>query len=140
MSQAAAQAATDAATQAHGADSAFNVTDLIMTHITDGHEIEIPFTHLSIPLPQIHIMGFDLSITRHVAMMWMACAILLGLTWLAARRAKDAVPTGWRSIFEVFIKYIRDAIVRKAIGHDADRYLPYLLTCFFFIWRAIFSA
>ena len=134
MSEAAVKVATDAATHAPGAGGAFNVTDLIMTHITDGHEIEIPFTHLSIYLPQFHVFGIDLSITRHVAMMWMACAILLGLTWLAARRAKDAVPTGWRSIFEVFIKYIRDEIVRKAIGHDADRYLPYLLTCFFFIW------
>ena len=112
----------------------FNVSDLIMHHITDSHSIEIPFTNREIPLPQIHIGGVDLSITKHVVMMWIAGLILLGLTTLAARRTKDAVPTGWRNVFEVFIKYIRDEIVRKAIGHDADRYLGYLLTCFFFIW------
>lgn len=134
MSEAAVQVATDAAAQAHGAGEAFNVSDLIMHHITDGHEIEIPFTSLSIPLPHIQIAGIDISITRHVVMMWIGCLILLALTRLAARRVNDPVPTGWRAIFEVFIKYIRDEIVRKAIGHDADRYLPYLLTCFFFIW------
>jgi ATP synthase subunit 6/ATP synthase F0 subunit c len=47
---------------------------------------------------------------------------------------QDPVPRGWRSVFEVFIKYIRDEIARKAIGAEGDRYLPYLLTCFFFIW------
>jgi F-type H+-transporting ATPase subunit a len=133
MSEAAVQAATDAATQAH-ASGAFNVTDLIMEHITDGHEIEIPFTHLSIPLPHIHVLGVDLSITRHVAMLWIASVILCVFAGLAARSANRPVPTGWRTIFEVFIKYIRDEIARKSIGHEADLYLPYLLTCFFFIW------
>jgi F-type H+-transporting ATPase subunit a len=133
MSEVAAQAATDAA-PAHAAGGAFNVSDLIMHHITDSHEIEIPFTHSSIPLPRFHIGGFDLSITKHVVMMWIACIILFVLARLAARRVADPVPSGWRNAFEVLIKYLRDEIVRKAIGHDADRYLPYLLTCFFFIW------
>jgi len=67
-------------------------------------------------------------------MMWIACAILFVLARLAARRASDQVPTGWRNGFEILIKYLRDEIVRKTIGHDADKYLSYLLTCFFFIW------
>jgi len=134
MSQVAASVATDAAAQAGAAGEAFNVSDLIMHHITNSHEIEIPFTHLSIPLPRIHIGGLDISITKHVVMMWIACAILFGLARLAARRANDPVPTGWRNGFEILIKYLRDEIVRKTIGHDADKYLSYLLTCFFFIW------
>jgi F-type H+-transporting ATPase subunit a len=132
---AAVQAATEtAAPAAAHASESFNVTDLIMHHITDGHEIEIPFTGTSIPLPHIQIGGFDLSITRHVVMMWVACVILLVLAIAAARSTKDPIPRGWRSIFEVFIRYIRDEIARKAIGHETDKYLSYLLTCFFFIW------
>jgi F-type H+-transporting ATPase subunit a len=134
MIVAAVQVATDAATNSQPAGGAFNVTDLIMEHITDGHEIEIPFTHVSIPLPHLHVGRFDLSITRHVAMMWIASVILLVLVRAAARGTTQAVPTGWRAIFEVFIKYLRDEIARKTIGHEGDRYLPYLLTCFFFIW------
>jgi F-type H+-transporting ATPase subunit a len=132
--QAAIQSATETPAPAPAAEGAFNVSDLIMTHISDGHEIEIPFTHVSIPLPHLHAFGLDLSITRHVAMMWIACVILFLLAWGASRTASRPVPSGWRAVFEVFIKYIRDEIARKSIGHDADRYLPYLLTCFFFIW------
>ena len=134
MILAAAPVASETAKQAHGTGGTFDVSGLIMEHITDGHEIEIPFTHLSIPLPHLNVFGFDLSITRHIVMMWIACIVLIVLVRRAARTANHPVPTGWRAIFEVFIKYIRDEIARKAIGHEADRYLPYLLTCFFFIW------
>ena len=133
MSDVAAQAATDAG-NALGAGEAFNVSDLIMHHITNSHEIEIPFTRMSIQLPRIHVGGFDISITKHVVMMWIACIVLFVLARIAARRSSEPVPTGWRNAFEVLIKYIRDEIARRAIGHDADKYLSYLLTCFFFIW------
>jgi F-type H+-transporting ATPase subunit a len=134
MSDAATHAATTAIAQAPTTEAAFSVSELINHHITDGNSIEVPFTHLTIPLPRIHIGGIDFSITRHVVMMWIACLLLLLFCVLAARRIKDPVPKGWRTVFEVFIKYIRDEIARKAIGHEGDRYLPYLLTCFFFIW------
>jgi F-type H+-transporting ATPase subunit a len=133
MSGAATQVAT-AAAQAPTTEGAFNVGELINHHITDGNEIEIPFTHVSIPLPKLHIGGIDLSITRHVVMMWIAFAVLIVLAVGAARRVKDPVPKGWRGVFEVFIRYLRDEIARKTIGPEADRYVPYLLTCFFFIW------
>ncbi len=134
MSQVAATVAADASAQAPGAGEAFNVSDLIMHHITNSHEIEIPFTHYAIPLPRIHLGSLDISITKHVVMMWIACAVLFGLARWAARSASDPVPSGWRNGFEILIKYLRDEIVRKTIGHDGDKYLSYLLTCFFFIW------
>jgi F-type H+-transporting ATPase subunit a len=134
MSDAATHLATTAATPAPPAEGAFDVGELINHHITDGNAIEIPFTHASIPLGKIHIGAVDLSITRHVVMMWIAFAVLLLLGLSATRRVKDPVPRGWRTVFEVFIRYIRDEIARKTIGDEGDRYLPYLLTCFFFIW------
>jgi F-type H+-transporting ATPase subunit a len=123
-----------AAEASHQAAPAFNVSDLIMSHISDGHDIEIPFTHVTIPLPQIHVAGYDLSITRHVVMMWIASAVLLTVATAAGRAARRPVPSGWRNAFEAFIGYFRDDIARRLIGHEGDRYLPYLLTCFFFIW------
>ena len=134
MSETIAHAATAAAVQTHQTAEAFNVGELINHHITDGHEIEIPFTHAVIPLAKIHIGSIDLSITRHVVMMWIAFVVLFVLAVGAARRIKDPVQKGWRSGFEIFIKYLRDEIARKTIGPEADRYVPYLLTCFFFIW------
>jgi F-type H+-transporting ATPase subunit a len=127
-------AADAAAHQAPHAAAAFDVTDLIMHHITDGPDIEIPFTNVTIPLKQIHVGSLDLSITRHVVMMWIAAGLVLLIGIAAARRSAEPVPRGWRNVLEAFIRYFRDDIARKLIGHDGDRYLPYLLTSFFFIW------
>lgn len=118
---------------ANQAGEAFNAGELIMHHITDSHEIEIPFTASVIHLPRIEIGGVDLSITRNLVMMWIACAILILIGWRAARRAKDPVPSGVRSLLEMLVLYIRDEMARKNIGHQGDRYLSYLLTTFFFI-------
>lgn len=112
---------------------AFNAGELIMHHISDAHEIEIPFTGSAIHLPRFEVNGIDFSITRNLVMMWIACAILLLVGWRASRRAKDQVPTGVRNVLEMLILYIRDEMARKNIGHGGDRYLPYLLTTFFFI-------
>ena len=131
---AAAAAAAEAATPAQAQPENFNVSELIMHHITDSHEFEIPFTHKSIELPRLHVGRFDISITNHVVMLWLGALILFVAAFTAARRAADPVPSGIRNFFEAIIKYLRDEIVRKAIGHDADKYLPYLMTCFFFIW------
>jgi F-type H+-transporting ATPase subunit a len=112
----------------------------ILHHILDGNVIEIPFSDKVIPLPTIHLPdalpvlgGTDISITKHVVMMWIACALLLLLFGRAARRAKDPVPHGLRNMLEVLIVFLRDEVVRKSIPHGADRYLPYLMTTFFFI-------
>jgi F-type H+-transporting ATPase subunit a len=112
----------------------------ILHHILDSHSIEIPFSNKVIALPQIHVPeivplfgGQDISITKHVVMMWIACTILLVIFGLAARRAKDPVPRGLRNMLEVLILFLRDEVARKSIPHGADRYMGYLMTTFFFI-------
>lgn len=122
-------------TPAHDAhaEGAFNPGETIMHHITDSREIEIPFTSHAIHLPKLEVAGIDVSITRNVVMMWIACAILLTLFVLAARRAKDAVPRGLRGGIEMLILFVRDDIVHRAIPHGGEQYMGYLLTTFFFI-------
>ena len=43
-------------------------------------------------------------------------------------------PKGLQSFFEPVIIYIRDEVVKPSIGENHEKYLPYLLTLFFFIW------
>jgi len=107
----------------------------IMHHILDSPEIEIPLTHATIPLPQFEPIGgfLDLSITKHVAMMWFASAILILAFGLAGRRRGEVVPRGLRNVFEVFVLFIRDEVARRAMPKHGDRFLGYLLTTFFFI-------
>lgn len=132
MEAEATAATTVPAAEAHG-EAAFDAGELIMHHILDSHELEIPFTAKVVQLPKIEVGGFDLSITRSVVMMWIVSAVLIVLFVLAARRAKEAVPRGIRGVLETLILYIRDEVARKAIGHDGDKFLGYLLTTFFFI-------
>lgn len=117
---------------AQQAGETFNAGHLILHHIIDSREIEIPF-YGPVTLPYWEIAGYDVSITRSVVMMWIACAILVVVFGLAARRTKEAVPRGLRNFLEIPVLYIRDEVARKTIPHHADRYVEYLLTCFFFI-------
>ncbi|MDH3590497.1 MAG: F0F1 ATP synthase subunit A [Planctomycetota bacterium] len=116
----------------------FDPGGMIMHHILDSNEIEIPFftdfTGKSLHLPEIHLFGQDFSITKLTVMMWIVAVGLLFMFWRAAKRSHEPVPRGFRNFAEIFILYIRDEVARKCIGEkDGDRYLPYLLTTFFFI-------
>ena len=80
----------------------------------------------------------DLSITRNVFMMWISVALLLFIFLTTARsykKSKDGVPTGLAGFMEPLIVFVRDEIGKPMIGeHKYKRYMPYLLTIFFFIW------
>jgi F-type H+-transporting ATPase subunit a len=69
-----------------------------------------------------------------VVFMWVA-AVLLVVTAISVARKnrKSPVPTGIGNLFEVFVVYIRDEIVLPNMGRSGLRYLPFLLTTFFFI-------
>jgi F-type H+-transporting ATPase subunit a len=78
----------------------------------------------------------DISITKNVAMLFInAALLLLVFTAVAHRYAKNSgrAPSGIQSFFEPIIVFVRDEIVKPNIGHQYEKYLPYLLTLFFFI-------
>lgn len=80
----------------------------------------------------------DISITRNVFMMMVSVVVLLLIFLSASRRyknSKDNVPTGIASFVEPLVLFVRDEIGRPMIGEDKyKKYMPYLLTIFFFIW------
>ncbi|WP_430814235.1 F0F1 ATP synthase subunit A [Carboxylicivirga sp. RSCT41] len=79
----------------------------------------------------------DFSITRNVASMWLSIIIIIWLFTTAAKRYKGgpAAPKGVQSFVEPLILFVRDDIAYAQIEKDkADRFLPFLLTLFFFIW------
>lgn len=78
--------------------------------------------------------AFDLSITKHVVFLWVAAVIVAVLAITAARKnARRLVPKGFGNLVEVFVVFIRDEIVVPNMGKGGVKYLPYLLTTFFFI-------
>ena len=80
----------------------------------------------------------DLSITRNVFMMWVSVALLLFIFLTTARtykKSKDSVPKGLAGFMEPLIIFVRDEIGKPMIGEQKyKKYMPYLLTIFFFIW------
>src|SRR5205085_9555864 len=42
-------------------------------------------------------------------------------------------PTGFQNAIEPVITFVRDEVAKPNLGHDYLKYLPYLLTIFFFI-------
>jgi F-type H+-transporting ATPase subunit a len=105
----------------------------IMHHITDSRVLEFhPFGEIHIP--ELIIMGFDITPTKHVLFMWLTALIIVVLfTVIAGRYKKTLIPRGIVNFFEVFIVFVRDEIARPTLGHHAPKFLPYLLTVFFFI-------
>ncbi len=78
---------------------------------------------------------YDFSITKVVFTMILATLIMLLLFPAIARAYKKReVPSGKQSFFEPIIEFVRDDIAKPNLGDKTSRYLPYLLTVFFFIW------
>ena len=78
----------------------------------------------------------DFSITRNVASMFMAITILLivFLSMSAAYRKRvGKAPKGLQSFLEPLVLFVRDDIAIPNIGVKNGKYLPLLLTIFFFI-------
>lgn len=80
---------------------------------------------------------FDLSISKVVAGVLISIAFLLVVLLRVAARYKKygiAAPKGAQSFLEPIILFIRDEVAKPAIGeHKAEKFLPFLLTVFFFI-------
>ncbi len=81
-------------------------------------------------------LPLDLSMTKTVMALLSAAIIGLILFLSLARTYKKtgiSHPKGMQSFLEPVILFIRDDIAIPNIGHKYERYMPYLLTAFFFI-------
>ncbi len=80
---------------------------------------------------------YDLSITKNVAALIFGAILMIVLFVSVARPYKkdpSASPKGLQSWVEPLVLYVKNEIVKPNIGPKYERYLPYMLTLFFFIW------
>ena len=108
-------------------------SDWILHHVMDGNYLD--FSPIGkIYLPHFELFGLDLSITRHVLFMWIGAALLFFVMTRVAKAYKSSlVPKGFANFWEVIILFVRDEIAKPTIGKGFEKFLPYLLTAFFFI-------
>jgi F-type H+-transporting ATPase subunit a len=110
--------------------------DLIMHHILDNSTFAFePFGEIH--LPHIVVGGYDISITKHVVMIWLASALLLVFAGVAGASFKNMTakqaPKGLANVIESLVDFISNDVAKPNIGHGYEKYLPYLLSVFFFI-------
>lgn len=122
--------------------------DIITPHITDAHAIDYPCLHpgfvCEMALPRwapIHIGPFaiDMSPTKHVVWLGIA-ALLCVITMLMAARAHAKTtfggrraPSGFGNGLEAFVLFLRNEVVIPNVGPRGDKFVPFILTLFFFI-------
>ncbi len=85
------------------------------------------------------IKVYDLSLTRNVVQMLLALLIFVLIMVGIAKKYHTGIgrkhaPTGFQNAIETVIIFIRDEVAKPNLGHEKYiKYMPYLLTVFFFI-------
>ena len=100
-------AAQEAAAKTQELQPGFNAGEVIIGHVSNSaHE------HALIHLPTV--FGIDLSVTKHVFMLWLVATIVfVVITTLVRRyvRQPRLVPAGAMNALEVGVEFIRDSVV-----------------------------
>jgi len=79
---------------------------------------------------------YDFSITKNVFTMLLAAFLLLGIFFTVAKsykRREGLPPSGLQSVIEPMFVFIRDEVAKPMIPHKWEKYMPFLMTLFFFI-------
>lgn len=89
-------------------------------------------------LPATNAGVYDFSLTRNVVQMILALAILVWILLAVAKRYRQGegvktAPKGLQNAIEPVITFVRDDVAKPNLGHKYKKYMPYLLTIFFFI-------
>lgn len=121
----------------------------LIGHVQDSTYFELPrslggkkelpqfYTGTALVVPKTDLIEpLDLKVTKFMVIESAAALLVLLLAIpLANKVAGGRVPRGrlWNAL-EAILIYLRDNVARPAIGHhDADKFLPFLWTIFFFI-------
>jgi len=84
------------------------------------------------PIVEIHVLGMDVSITKAVVMMWIACCLTFLFLVLGGRRAK-LVPSGFQNFVEAIVDFLRSNIILATMGEAGLAWFPFIATLFFFV-------
>ena len=107
--------------------------DTILHHVVND-------THTT--LYKINLLGVDLSISKHVVMLWIVAFITICLSLYATRIYRvnaSAIPKGFSHIFEILLDFIKTDIVIPNIGKEKYKsWTPLIATFFIFILMANF--
>jgi len=124
-------------TAAHAPEEEEKAGDVIMHHILNNNVFAFPpFGEVELPtLPKV--AGIDISITKHVVMLWLVSGALLIVFSIVGGKYKNMnarqAPKGVANTMEALIDFVRLDVAKSNIGPGYEKHLPYLITVFMFI-------
>lgn len=98
-----------------------------------GGGVEFPPINLIVKWPAAFGEGQWYGLNKIGLISLIAMAVPVLLFWLAGHKA-SLVPKGIQNVMESSIDFVEQQVVLPAIGPDGMRYLPMLISMFFFIW------
>ena len=115
---------------AEHAEEGFNAGEVIIEHVANSG-LDHPIIHLP------SVFGVDLSVTKHVLMLWIVATVVGVVVTVSTRRhvrQAGLVPTGFVNALEWLVLAIRDSVVLPNVGPKFVRvWTPLILTLFCFI-------
>lgn len=97
------------------------IAEILMHHVVNQH------------YGDLYLFGLNVGPSKHLLWFAIAAALVLVVVRLAIRSYRNHVPSGLGTAVETLVVYVRDEIAEKNIGHDGRKYVPLLLSFFFFI-------
>lgn len=117
---------TGASTETHTPEAHTDTTHAETTAHAEHHDANIDEM----------VKVYDFSITK-TALQMIIIGIVMLLVFSSIAKSytknKGQAPTGTQSLFEPIIIFVRD-LAKEYLGKKYEKFLPYLLTLFFFIW------
>jgi F-type H+-transporting ATPase subunit a len=92
--------------------------------------VEFPAIEYLVEWPTF--FGDDWYGFNKIALINMIAVLVPLILFLIARRA-EMVPRGVQNLVEVSVNFIKDGIINQTIGPDGMKYLPFLISLFFFV-------
>ena len=83
------------------------------------------------------VRPFDISITKNVfALLFSSILMIICIMYVARSYKKNPLQSksGFAGFMELFIMNINDDVIKPCIGKGYEKYAPYLLTVFFFVF------
>ena len=141
----------DAPAEAHGVyddghgdahDGPFDLGEMLAHHILDDVKMELPGGYLNLPhwdwaVFNLGAATIDLSPSKHVVLLLLAALLTALFSILAARAVSrhgpGQAPRGFANAIEGVVVFLRDDVCKDNIGDGYHRFVPLVLTLFFFI-------
>jgi F-type H+-transporting ATPase subunit a len=113
------------------------VSDVAVSMPAEGCHI---FSGCGYPAPSINDFYFKpifsiglFHFTKPMLLAIVSAGIVLTFFFVAFRKPK-IVPRGTQNVGELGVLFVRDQILRPQLGKDGDKYLPFIVSIFFFVW------